>query len=564
VAYTTPYFPHKLQCGFRKEHGATVATYVMKEIVSHYIDRGSNVFAAFLDNAKAFDRIWHDGLLLKVFNLGIHGRAWHIIKQSYHESSACVHHNGCKSRVFPVKQGVGQGRVLSAWMFLVYINDVIYKLDELATGLIIGNEHIPVSLLADDTTLLSSSRRDLQLSLDTLHKYACQWRLTYNADKSSVLIFRGGHKVDSCTEYSLGGTLLEVKETTVYAGSLICTKHSSERTTRACLKARKTIMSLKSIGLRAGGLHPIACVNIWRRIIVPCAFYACELWTNITKSEIEQMEKVQRLFARIVQNFHVRSSTLATIQTLGLWTMSGTIDKLKLCLLGRMCRTSPLCIVKCLMYFKSGQYSTGNISKTSITHDLLKTAEKYGLWTFMDEFYSSGQFTPKTIWNNIVSSKIEEYEVSQWKENLSKNSALTRYYSIHSSLRPHRLWGMCMMYAMYSKSLFSIVKLSILPVTAGLCLICECESEDIVKHQLLFCTKLYTRRNKLYELLFDRLSLQAYMRFEDCQSDEILIRTLLGGITTVTETMTLDEWFIFTSIVACEIDSWELKSLLYL
>ena len=182
----------------------------------------------------------------------------------------------------------------------------------------------------------------------------------------------------------------------------------------------------------------------------------------------------------------------------------------------------------------------------------------------MDEFYSSGQFTPKTIWNNIVSSKIEEYEVSQWKENLSKNSALTRYYSIHSSLRPHRLWGMCMMYAMYSKSLFSIVKLSILPVTAGLCLICECESEDIVKHQLLFCTKLYTRRNKLYELLFDRLSLQAYMRFEDCQSDEILIRTLLGGITTVTETMTLDEWFIFTSIVAVEIDSWELKSLLYL
>jgi len=118
------------------------------------------------------------------------------------------------------------------------------------------------------------------------------------------------------------------------------------------------------------------------------------------------MEKVQRLFARIVQNFHVRSSTLATIQTRGLWTMSGTIDKLKLCLLGRMCRTSPLCIVKCLMYFKSGQYATGNISKTSITHDLLKTAEKYGLWTFMDEFYSSGQFTPKTIWNNIVSSKI--------------------------------------------------------------------------------------------------------------------------------------------------------------
>jgi hypothetical protein len=58
-------FPHKLQCGFRKGYGATIATYILKEVVSHYMDRGSNLFTAFLDNEKAIDRIWHSGLLLK-------------------------------------------------------------------------------------------------------------------------------------------------------------------------------------------------------------------------------------------------------------------------------------------------------------------------------------------------------------------------------------------------------------------------------------------------------------------------------------------------------------------
>jgi hypothetical protein len=44
-----PDFPHALQCGFRKEHGALNASHIIQEVISYYTDRQTNVYTAFLD-----------------------------------------------------------------------------------------------------------------------------------------------------------------------------------------------------------------------------------------------------------------------------------------------------------------------------------------------------------------------------------------------------------------------------------------------------------------------------------------------------------------------------------
>ena len=58
--------PHSLQFGFVKGHGSIPAIYTLKESINCYIERSSTVYATFLDNEKAFDRIWQDGLLHKL------------------------------------------------------------------------------------------------------------------------------------------------------------------------------------------------------------------------------------------------------------------------------------------------------------------------------------------------------------------------------------------------------------------------------------------------------------------------------------------------------------------
>jgi hypothetical protein len=74
--------------------------------------------------------------------------------------------------------------VISAWFFSLYINDLISELKVVNSGISISDLNIPAILLADDTTLHSTSAHGLQRLLDFVQNYACRWRLTYNGTKS--------------------------------------------------------------------------------------------------------------------------------------------------------------------------------------------------------------------------------------------------------------------------------------------------------------------------------------------------------------------------------------------
>ena len=71
----------ELQFGFREGVGCIEASFTILETINHMLERGSKVFSCFLDVRKAFDTVWIDGLLFKLFSeLGINGRMWLVIK----------------------------------------------------------------------------------------------------------------------------------------------------------------------------------------------------------------------------------------------------------------------------------------------------------------------------------------------------------------------------------------------------------------------------------------------------------------------------------------------------
>ena len=89
------------------------------------LERGSKVFGCFLDVRKAFDTVWIDGLLYKLFSeFDIRGRMWMAIKDLYTEVRGQVLY----SRKFDILQGTGQGRILVLFMYKVYINSLLNEL----------------------------------------------------------------------------------------------------------------------------------------------------------------------------------------------------------------------------------------------------------------------------------------------------------------------------------------------------------------------------------------------------------------------------------------------------
>ena len=99
-----------------------------------------------LDISKAFDRVWHAGLLHKLKSYGISGQIFGLISSFLSNRRLRVVLDGMSSQEYPVNAGVPQDSILGPTLFLLYIN----KLPDVACNIVI---------YANDTTLYSKSHQ---------------------------------------------------------------------------------------------------------------------------------------------------------------------------------------------------------------------------------------------------------------------------------------------------------------------------------------------------------------------------------------------------------------------
>ena len=127
IAQEQSYFSD-LQFGFSKGVGCIEASYVISETVNQAVEQGDKVFACFLDVRKAFDTVWHNGLLFELYKeLSIDSGLWLILRDLYQDLQAHVIHDGQLSSKFPISQGSGRGRILAPFTYKVYINSLIRR-----------------------------------------------------------------------------------------------------------------------------------------------------------------------------------------------------------------------------------------------------------------------------------------------------------------------------------------------------------------------------------------------------------------------------------------------------
>ena len=101
--------------------------YSLNEIVQGRLKEGKHTYAFFLDVCKVYDTVWRDGLWVKLWDMGVKGRMWCVIKNMYEAYRNAILLEGDKLAAFRVEQGVAQGCSLSPILFSVFINDLLKK-----------------------------------------------------------------------------------------------------------------------------------------------------------------------------------------------------------------------------------------------------------------------------------------------------------------------------------------------------------------------------------------------------------------------------------------------------
>ncbi|GBP54298.1 RNA-directed DNA polymerase from mobile element jockey [Eumeta japonica] len=142
--------PRQEQYGFREGHSTTLQLIR----VLHYLASERNceryTVAVLLDMEKAFDRVWHDGLIYKLMDTSLPPALTRVVANFLQRRSFCVAVDDVLSALRPIRAGVPQGSCLSPELYAVYTDDI----PTLHGHLEDWEDDVMLALYADDSAFL--------------------------------------------------------------------------------------------------------------------------------------------------------------------------------------------------------------------------------------------------------------------------------------------------------------------------------------------------------------------------------------------------------------------------
>ncbi|GBP30445.1 RNA-directed DNA polymerase from mobile element jockey [Eumeta japonica] len=170
------------QFGFRSVHSCLQQVLRLVEYATEDFKTKQKTVAVFFDVAKAFDRIWHAGLIYKLYALQMPDRLIIIIQNYLNNRHFTFTHELTHSTRRPIRARVSQGSLLFPLLYSAYPNDIPRPSS--------NSCYSQITALYYRNRYKKSTFLHLQRAINELGQWFCNWRIEANPEKLAAIQFK--------------------------------------------------------------------------------------------------------------------------------------------------------------------------------------------------------------------------------------------------------------------------------------------------------------------------------------------------------------------------------------